>query len=100
MGICTDVQRKQVVYNKYPFASTPHWVRHVNPETGAEKKIVGIPVAQAESWEEGYQGSVKADALQPYEGLVDQKQFLSSRMMVITLRAVQVRRTPGAMQGM
>ncbi|MEK3825169.1 hypothetical protein [Paenibacillus sp. FSL K6-1558] len=66
---------KQVVYNKYPFASTPHWVRHVNPETGAEKKIVGIPVAQAESWEEGYQGSVKADALKPFEGLVDQKQF-------------------------
>lgn len=66
---------KQVVYNKYPFASTPHWVRHVNPETGAEKKIIGIPAAQAESWEEGYQGSVKADALKPFEGLVDQKQF-------------------------
>ena len=66
---------KQVVYNKYPFASTPHWVRHVNPETGVEKKIVGIPVAQAESWEEGYQGSVKADALKPFEGMVDQKQF-------------------------
>ncbi|MCZ4151373.1 hypothetical protein BZG21_44090, partial [Escherichia coli] len=66
---------KQVVYNKYPFASTPHWVRHVNPETGEESRVVGIPVAQAESWEEGYQGSAKADALKPFEGLVDQKQF-------------------------
>ncbi|UPK43066.1 carbohydrate binding domain-containing protein [Paenibacillus pabuli] len=66
---------KQVVYNKYPFASTPHWVRYVNPDTGTEKRVVGIPVAQAESWEEGYQGSVKADALKPFEGMVDQKQF-------------------------
>lgn len=66
---------QQVVYNKYPFASTPHWVRYVNPSTGAESKVVGIPVAQAESWEEGYMGSVTADALKPYEGIVSQKQF-------------------------
>lgn len=66
---------KQVVYNKYPFASTPHWVKYVDPKTGVEDRIVGIPVAQAESWEEGYQGSVKATALKPFEGLTSQKQF-------------------------
>ncbi|MFD2670873.1 carbohydrate binding domain-containing protein [Marinicrinis sediminis] len=66
---------QQVVRNKFPFASTPHWVKYVNPETGQESKIVGIPVAQAESWEEGYQGSVTASALKPFEGLVPQKQF-------------------------
>jgi len=66
---------QQVVYNKYPFASTPHWVQYVDPNTGAASKIVGVPVAQAESWEEGYLGSVKADALKPFEGLVPQKQF-------------------------
>ncbi|MFD1908261.1 hypothetical protein ACFSQ7_36095 [Paenibacillus rhizoplanae] len=25
---------QQVVYNKYPFASTAHWVRYVDPATG------------------------------------------------------------------
>ncbi|RIE01353.1 alpha-amylase [Cohnella faecalis] len=66
---------QQVVYNKFPFASTPHWVRYVDPATGSESKVVGIPVAQAESWEEGYEGSVRATALKPFEGLVAQKQF-------------------------
>ncbi|WP_281423175.1 carbohydrate binding domain-containing protein [Paenibacillus oenotherae] len=66
---------QQVTHNKFPFASTPHWVKYVNPTTGQESKIVGVPVAQAESWEEGYQGSVTAKALKPFEGLVPQKQF-------------------------
>ncbi|WP_238654753.1 carbohydrate binding domain-containing protein [Paenibacillus piscarius] len=66
---------QQVVHNKYPFASTPHWVRYVDPATGAESRVVGIPVAQAQSWEEGYLGQVKADALKPYENLVPQKQI-------------------------
>ncbi|MFC5704061.1 carbohydrate binding domain-containing protein [Cohnella faecalis] len=66
---------QQVVYNKYPFASTPHWVRYVDPATGAESKLVGVPVAQAESWEEGFMGSTKATALKPFEGLTAQKQF-------------------------
>jgi chitodextrinase len=66
----------QNIYNKFPFASTPHWVRYVNPETGKESRIVGVPVAQSESWEEGYQGSVTAKALKPFEGLTNQKQFL------------------------
>lgn len=66
---------QQVTHNKFPFASTPHWVKYVNPDSGKESKIVGVPVAQAESWEEGYQGSVTAKALKPFEGLVSQKQF-------------------------
>ncbi|QMV43932.1 carbohydrate binding domain-containing protein [Cohnella cholangitidis] len=66
---------QQVVHNKYPFASTPHWVRYVDPATGQESKVVGIPVAQAESWEEGYNGSTKATALKPFEGISSQKQF-------------------------
>ncbi|KHL92446.1 alpha-amylase [Paenibacillus sp. IHB B 3415] len=66
---------QQVVYNKYPFASTAHWVRYVDPATGAESKVVGVPVAQAQSWEEGYLGQVKADVLKPYENLVAQKQI-------------------------
>ncbi|WP_405110138.1 carbohydrate binding domain-containing protein [Paenibacillus sp. FSL K6-1217] len=66
---------QQVVYNKYPFASTAHWVRYVDPATGAESRVVGVPVAQAQSWEEGYLGQVKADALKPYENLVAQKQI-------------------------
>ncbi len=66
---------QQVTHNKFPFASTPHWVQYVNPDTGVSSKIVGIPVAQAESWEEGYLGQVKASALKPFEGLTPQKQF-------------------------
>lgn len=66
---------QQVVFNKYPFASTAHWVRYVNPATGAESKVVGVPVAQAESWKEGYLGEVKADALKPFENMVPQKQI-------------------------
>ncbi|GGF60890.1 hypothetical protein GCM10010912_02620 [Paenibacillus albidus] len=66
---------QQVVHNKYPFASTAHWVRYVDPGTGAESKVVGVPVAQAESWKEGYLGEVKADALKPFENLVAQKQI-------------------------
>jgi len=66
---------QQVTHNKFPFASTPHWVKYVNPDTGAETKIVGVPVAQAESWEESYQGQVKATALKPFENIVSQKQY-------------------------
>lgn len=60
---------KQVTQNKYPFASIPHWVQYVDPDTGAVSKVAGIPVAQASSWFEGYQGSVTADVLKPYESV-------------------------------
>ena len=48
---------QQVTQNKFPFASIPHFVRYIDPWTGAEMKVAGIPVEQAASWEEGYQGS-------------------------------------------
>ena len=58
---------QQVTHNKFPFASFPHYVQYVNPETGIASKIAGIPVEQAASWEESYQGSVTASAIKPYE---------------------------------
>ncbi|BDU51305.1 fibronectin type III domain-containing protein [Haliovirga abyssi] len=59
---------QQTTYNKFPFASIPHYVRYIDPETGAESKIAGIPVEQAGSWEEGYQGSVSGGFLKQFEG--------------------------------
>ncbi|WP_354625052.1 PKD domain-containing protein [Psychromonas sp. MME2] len=59
---------QQTTFNKFPFASIPHWVQYVDPSTGEEHTVAGIPVEQASSWEEGYQGSVTASALKPFEG--------------------------------
>jgi hypothetical protein len=59
---------QQVTHNKFPFASIPHWVRYVDPNTGEENRLAAIPVEQASSWEEGYLGSTKADPLKPFEG--------------------------------
>ncbi|NPC68979.1 alpha-amylase [Corallococcus exiguus] len=68
---------QQVIRNKYPFASTPHWVRYVDPATGAESRVVGIPVNQNGSWLEGWEGQATVDVvgLRNFEGLVSQKQF-------------------------
>ncbi|WNG48981.1 alpha-amylase [Archangium minus] len=68
---------QQVIRNKYPFASTPHWVRYVDPATGAESRVVGIPVNQNGSWLEGWEGEATVDVvnLKSFEGLVPQKQF-------------------------
>ncbi len=57
---------QQVTHNKFPFASIPHWVQYVDPETGEVSRVAAIPVEQASSWEEGYQGSVTADVIKPY----------------------------------
>lgn len=57
---------QQVTQNKFPFASIPHYVQYVDPETGQQHKIAGIPVEQASSWEEGYQGSVTAGVLREF----------------------------------
>ncbi len=65
---------QQVVVNKYPFASTPHWVRHVDPDTGAVTKIAGIPVTQNGSWLEGWEGAVTVDEYLPYATL-EPRQF-------------------------
>ncbi|ATB27055.1 carbohydrate binding domain-containing protein [Melittangium boletus] len=68
---------QQVIKNKYPFASTPHWVRYVDPSTGTESRVVGIPVNQNGSWLEGWEGEATVDVvnLKSFEGLVPQKQF-------------------------
>ncbi len=68
---------QQVIKNKYPFASTPHWVRYVDPATGAESRVVGVPVNQNGSWLEGWEGEATVDVvnLKSFEGLVSQKQF-------------------------
>ncbi len=40
--------------NAYPYAYTPHYARYVDPDTGAEHKVVVIPAAQALGWKDGY----------------------------------------------
>lgn len=65
---------QQVVVNKFPFASTPHWVRYVDPATGAVSKIAGVPVSQNGSWLEGWEGAVTVDEYVPYSAL-EPRQF-------------------------
>lgn len=65
---------QQVVVNKYPFASTPHWVRHVDPASGAVTKVAGIPVTQNGSWLEGWEGATTVDEYLPYASL-EPRQF-------------------------
>jgi chitodextrinase len=65
---------QQVIVNKFPFASTPHWVRSVDPATGAVSKIAGIPVSQNGSWLEGWEGSTTVDEIAPYASL-EARQF-------------------------
>ncbi|MGN1393253.1 MAG: PKD domain-containing protein [Succinivibrionaceae bacterium] len=68
---------QQLIVNKFPFASTPHWVQYVDPETAEVSKIAGIPVDQNGSWQEGWDGSaVPADSNLPqYEGIYDRPQY-------------------------
>jgi chitodextrinase len=65
---------QQVIVNKFPFASTPHWVRSVDPATGTVTKIAGIPVSQNGSWLEGWEGSTTVDEIAPYASL-EARQF-------------------------
>lgn len=57
---------QQVIVNKFPFASTPHLVRHVDAQTGAVTQIAGVPVSQNGSWLEGWEGSTTVDEIAPY----------------------------------
>ena len=54
---------KQVTHNKFPFAATPRRSFYVDPQSAEISNVVAIPVEQASSWEEGYQGQVRAKAL-------------------------------------
>jgi len=67
---------QQVIVNKFPFASTPHYVRHVDPATGAVTQIAGIPVSQNGSWAEGWDGSTTVDEYLPYTGMESRQFFV------------------------
>ncbi|MES2324650.1 MAG: carbohydrate binding domain-containing protein [Pseudomonadota bacterium] len=67
---------QQNIVNKFPFASTPHWVRHVDAATGAVSKLAGVPVSQNGSWLEGWEGSVTVDEIAPYAALEPRQFFV------------------------
>lgn len=67
---------QQVVVNKFPFASTPHWVRHVDAASGAVTQVAGIPVSQNGSWLEGWDGATTVDELAPYQALEPRQFFV------------------------
>lgn len=67
---------QQVIVNKFPFASTPHWVRHVDPATGAVTQVAGVPVSQNGSWLEGWEGAVTVDEIAPYAALEPRQFFV------------------------
>ena len=66
---------QQVTFNKFPFATTPHWVQYVDPETAEVSRIAGIPVEQAGSWLEGWEGKAGADNIMAYDGLMNRPQY-------------------------
>jgi hypothetical protein len=51
-----------------PYGFRPHHARYVDPDTGAESKIVVVPAANAMSWNEGYglYGTGEIDAIASY----------------------------------
>ncbi|MES2117719.1 MAG: carbohydrate binding domain-containing protein [Pseudomonadota bacterium] len=67
---------QQVIVNKFPFAATPHWVRYVDPATGAVSKLAGVPVSQNGSWLEGWEGSTTVDEIAPYASLEPRQFFV------------------------
>ncbi len=38
----------------YPYAYQPRYMRYVNPDTGAESKVIAVPACQALGWKDGY----------------------------------------------
>lgn len=67
---------QQNIVNKFPFASTPHWVRHVDAASGAVSTLAGIPVSQNGSWLEGWEGSTTVDEIAPYAALEPRQFFV------------------------
>ena len=67
---------QQNIVNKFPFASTPHWVRHVDAASGAVSTLAGIPVSQNGSWLEGWEGSTTVDEIAPYTTLEPRQFFV------------------------
>ena len=66
---------QQTTYNKFPFATTPHWVQYVDPETGAVSRLAGIPVEQAGSWLEGWEGQAAPTAIMEYDNNSSRPQY-------------------------
>ncbi|MGC4000223.1 MAG: hypothetical protein QM767_23405 [Anaeromyxobacter sp.] len=64
------------IVNKYPFASTPHWVRQVDPFTGAVSKLAAIPASQNGQWEEGFNGQVTVAEYLPYASLEPRQYYV------------------------
>lgn len=38
-----------------PFSFQPHYMQHINPQTGTASQVIAVPVAMAMSWQDGYQ---------------------------------------------
>jgi hypothetical protein len=59
------ISRGCTVKTAVPYAFRPHHARYVNPETGAESRIVVVPAANAMGWDEGYgmYGTGQIDAI-------------------------------------
>ncbi len=49
-----QIDRGCTPVNAYPFAYQAHYARYVDPYTGAESKIIVVPVAMVMSWRDGY----------------------------------------------
>jgi len=70
-----DHQQQSLVH-KFPFDSTPHWVRWVDPSTGAVSKVAGIPVSQNGEFAEGWDGSITTSEYAPYTALEPRQFFV------------------------
>lgn len=50
----TSISRGCAPANAYPLAYTPHYARHVDPDSGVESRIIVVPADQSLSWQDGY----------------------------------------------
>lgn len=48
-----SVSRGVTPRNAVPFSLTPHYAKHVDPDTNQEYKIIVVPVEMAMSWDDG-----------------------------------------------
>jgi hypothetical protein len=61
------ISRGCTVKTPVPYGFRPHRARYVDPETGAESKMIVVPAANAMGWDEGYglYGTGQIDAIAP-----------------------------------
>ncbi|MFH1680453.1 MAG: hypothetical protein ABIH26_07395 [Candidatus Eisenbacteria bacterium] len=62
------ISRGCTVKTPVPYGFRPHWARYVDPESGAESRLVVVPASNAMGWDEGYglYGTGQIDAIAPY----------------------------------